>query len=50
MQLVSNNFKNGYPIPEEFTFGKKDPTSHVAFSTRQNDRPEFARRKSARRR
>jgi Raf kinase inhibitor-like YbhB/YbcL family protein len=36
MQLVSNSFKNGSVIPEEFAFAKMDSKSHVARSGNQN--------------
>jgi Raf kinase inhibitor-like YbhB/YbcL family protein len=36
MQLISNSFKNGASIPEEFAFAKKDSRNHVALSTNRN--------------
>ncbi len=36
MQIRSDNFDHGQPIPGEFAFGVPDPASHVALSSNRN--------------
>jgi Raf kinase inhibitor-like YbhB/YbcL family protein len=40
MKLLSSNFADRQPIPEECAFGKPDPALHVTLS--RNDNPELA--------
>ena len=40
MQLTSESFSDGQPIPAEFAFGRPDPDNHVALSDNRN--PQLA--------
>ena len=40
MQLTSESFSNGSPIPSEFAFAVIDPVNHIAVSTNRN--PQLA--------
>jgi phosphatidylethanolamine-binding protein (PEBP) family uncharacterized protein len=41
MQLSSQSFQNGSPIPTEFAFGRIDPIHHFAFSQNRNPQLEW---------
>jgi Raf kinase inhibitor-like YbhB/YbcL family protein len=41
MQLSSQSFQNGSPIPAEFAFGRIDPIHHFAFSQNRNPQLEW---------
>jgi phosphatidylethanolamine-binding protein (PEBP) family uncharacterized protein len=41
MQLSSQSFQNGGPIPAEFAFGRIDPIHHFAFSQNRNPQLEW---------